>query len=151
VLDQVISESANVSRNRLFLAFSWQVRSLALRALGRWSEAEDAARRSLDIHLRERQLESASYDWFIIASIRSLAGNTQGALDALQSSITLDRRIENSWGIAASYRAMGDVYFRAGQNSEGLASFNRARAIFLAMGNIEEAADIDRRIRSLYE
>jgi len=102
VLDEATLESANIRNDNLYIAFSWQVRSLALRELRSFSEAENAARRSLDIHEREGYLENASYDWYLIASIRSLAGDTQGALQALNSSIELDRRVENSWGIAAS-------------------------------------------------
>jgi tetratricopeptide (TPR) repeat protein len=149
VLDEVTRESANIRNSRSFIAFSWQVRGLALRSLNRWREAEEAFRRSLEINERDRYLENASFDWFSIASIRSLSGNTQGALQALESSIEIDRRIENSWGLAASYRAMGDVYRRAGRQQEALAAYARARAIFAAMGNEQEIADIDNRMENL--
>ncbi|MCL2412429.1 MAG: tetratricopeptide repeat protein, partial [Treponema sp.] len=84
VLSEVIRESANLRSNRIFIAFAWQTRGLALRQLGSFREAEDAFMRSLDIHQRERNLENAAFDWFSIASIRSLAGNTGGAIEALQ-------------------------------------------------------------------
>jgi len=146
VLDEVTRESVNIKSNRLYIAFSWQVRGLALRELGRWTEAEDAVKRSLDIHVKDRKLENASYDWYTIASIRSLSGNTSGAIQALEESIALDRRIENSWGLAASWRAMGDVYRKAGRNKEALESYIRARAIYIAMGSENEVAEIDSRI-----
>lgn len=146
VLSEVIRESANLRSNRIFIAFAWQTRGLALRQLGSFREAEDAFMRSLDIHQRERNLENAAFDWFSIASIRSLAGNTGGAIEALQNSIAFDRRIENSWGLASSYRAMGDVLRRAGRENEAVTAYLRARAIFTAMGNQYEAAQIDRRI-----
>jgi len=146
IYDEVTHESANLRNSGAFIAFSWQVRGLALRSLSRWSEAEEAFKRSLDIHEKGRYLENASYDWFSIASIRSLSGNIQGALEALESSINIDRRIENSWGLAASYRAMGDVYQRAGRRQEAIAAYTRARAIYTAMGNDHEAAEIDKRI-----
>jgi tetratricopeptide (TPR) repeat protein len=148
ILNQVTIESARIRKNKLFQAFSWQVRGLAHRALGTFNRAESAFMRSLDIHQKERHLENASYDWFMIASIRSLAGNFQGALQALQSSIQIDQRIENSWGIAASYRAMGDVYRRAERHEEAADAYARARRIYVVMGNEYEAAEIDRRIRN---
>jgi len=148
VLDEVNRESVNIKKDRLFIAFSWQVRGLALRSLGRYTEAETAIRRSLEIHEKDRYLENASYDWYIIASIRSLAGNTAGALQALETSIAIDRRIENSWGLAASWRAMGDVYRKAGRNNEALEAFTRARAIYAAIGNEHEVAEIDNRINN---
>ena len=146
VLDEVNRESANIKNNRLYIAFSWQVRGLALRSLGSYREAEDAVKRSLDIHERDGYLENASYDWYTIASIRSMAGDTQGALTALDLSIAIDRRIENSWGLAASWRAAGDIYRNAGNSAQAAQAYNRARAIYLAMGDSGGAAEIDKRM-----
>jgi len=139
VLDEVNRESANIKSDRLYIAFSWQAKGLALRALGSYREAEDALKRSLEIHEKDRHLENASYDWYTIASIRSLANNIQGALQALEQAITLDRRVENSWGLAASWRAMGDVYRKAGRAQDAESAYSRAREIYLAMGNAYEA------------
>jgi len=146
VLDEVTREAANIKSNRLYIAFSWQVRGQAHRELGSYAEAEAAFRQSLDIHVKDRSLENASYDWYTIASVRSLAGNTAGALEALEASIALDRRIENSWGLAANWRAMGDVYRRAGKQDDAKEAYQRARAIYSALGYEREAAEIDRRM-----
>jgi len=150
ILDEVVRESANIRVNKLYIALSWQVRGMAQSSLGLFTEAEASIRQSLNIHTSERTLENASYDWYTIASIRSLAGNISGSLEALETSIGLDRRIENSWGLASSYRAMGDVYRRTGRQQDALEAYRRARAIFTAMmSNEGEVAEIDRRIRSL--
>jgi len=146
ILNEVILESANIKKDRQYIAFSWQVRGHALRMLGRWSEAESAVRLSLDIHEKDLLLENASYDWYTIASIRSLSGNTDGALQALNASIALDRRVENSWGLAASWRAMGDVLRKAGRNEEAAQAYQRSKDIYIAMGNENEANEIDRRM-----
>jgi len=148
VLKKLEDESSNIKSNRLYIAFSWQVRGLAHRALGEYSEAEDAFKRSLDIHIKDKNMEDASYDWYVIASIRSLwAGKTaQDVLNALEASLAIDRRIENSWGIAASYRAMGDVYQKAGKRSEALAAYSRAKEIYAMLGNTDELAEIEKRI-----
>ncbi|MCL2759454.1 MAG: tetratricopeptide repeat protein [Treponema sp.] len=148
VLDEVIRESANIKTNRLYIAFSWQVRGLALHSMGSYREAEDAMKRSLEIHEKEKALENASFDWYTIASIRSLAGNTAGALQALETAIVIDRRIENSWGLAASWRAMGDVYRKAGRNDDALDAYKRAGAIYAALDNAHEVAEINKRINN---
>jgi len=148
VLSEVTRESANIKKNKLYIAFSWQVIGLAHRALGAYKDAEAAFKKSLDIHAKDDYLDNAAYDWYIIASIRSLSGNTQGAVDALESSIVYDRRIENSWGIAASYRAMGDVYRKMGKQDEAREAYNRARTIYTAIGNEDEAAEMSKRIGS---
>ncbi|MDR0503074.1 MAG: tetratricopeptide repeat protein [Treponema sp.] len=146
VLDEVNREAGNIKTSTLYIAFSWQVRGLALRELRSYKDAEEAVKRSLAIHEKERYLENASYDWYLIASVRSLSGNTKDALAALENAVAIDRRIENSWGLAASWRAMGDVHRKAGNAKEAAEAYSRARAIFAAMGNEQEAAELDKRI-----
>jgi len=146
VLDEVNKESVNLKTDQLYIAFSWQVKGLALRALGSFKDAEEAIKRSLAIHEKAKTLENASYDWYTIASIRSLGGNTAGALEALENSIVLDRRIENSWGLAASYRAMGDVYRKAGRENEAHDAYMRAKGIYSALKNDEMIKEIEFKI-----
>jgi tetratricopeptide (TPR) repeat protein len=148
VLNDVNREQPNIKSNRLYIAFSWQVKGFAQRALNSYRDAEDSIRRSLEIHEKDGYLENASYDWYTIASIRSLSGNTTGALQALETSIAIDRRIENSWGLAASWRAMGDVYRKAGREQDAQEAYQRSRSIFEALKSDYEAAEIEKRIRN---
>jgi len=148
VLNEVNREAANIKNDKLYLAFSWQVKGLAYRALGSFREAEDALKQSLAIHEKEKYLDNASYDWYTIASVRSMAGNTQGALDALTEAIKFDRRIENSWALAANWRAMGDVHRKAGNNQAANEAYLRAKEIYTAMGNYKDAAEIDKRMEN---
>ncbi|MCL2276718.1 MAG: hypothetical protein FWC21_02350 [Treponema sp.] len=147
VYDEITRESANI-KNRLYTAFSWQVRGLALRELGRWREAEDAVRQSLSIHEKDRHLENASYDWYIIASIRSLSGSLAGSLQALETSIEIDRRIENSWGLATGWRAKGDVLRKDGREAEAIEAYGRAKTIFEQMENFQEALETEKKINN---
>ena len=148
VLDEVTFESANIKKNRLYIAFSWQVTGLALRELGLWSEAEEAMRKSLAIHEKDNRLENASYDWYTIASVRSLSGDISGAVRALETSINIDRRIENSWGLASSWRALGDVFRKAGRERDALDAYRRSRSIYIDMGNDFEVEQLDRKINN---
>jgi tetratricopeptide (TPR) repeat protein len=147
VIDEVNREIVNI-KNNLYIAYSWQTKGLAQRAVGLYREAEESIKKSLDIHEKGKALENASYDWYTIASIRSLAGNTQGALQALESAVTLDRRIENSFGLAADWKAMGDIYRKMGRNEDALEAYKRSRAIFKALGNEKEVTDVDNRMRN---
>ncbi len=146
MLDDITREAASIKNDQLLIAFSWQARGLALSGLRKFIEAESAFKRALDIHLKERYLENASFDWYSIASARSLSGDTQGALQALNEAIALDRRTENSWGLAANWRAIGDVQRKAGNNKEAAEAYKRAKAIFTALKNEREAAEIDKLI-----
>jgi tetratricopeptide (TPR) repeat protein len=148
VLDEVNREIGNIKTNNIYIAYSWQTKGLAQRALNLYREAEDSLKRSLDIHEKEKTLENASYDWYIIASIRSMAGDTQGALQALETAISIDRRIENTFGLAANWKACGDVYRKMGRDEDAVKAYERSRAIYEAMGNKEEAAAVDNRIKN---
>ena len=107
---------------------------LAEKQMGRWAEAESAVRRALVFHERELILEEAAYDWFVIGSIRSMAGNYDSALEALRSAIRFDRRAENGFGLASSWQATGDVLKKAGRDEESLTAWLRAAEIYRAIG-----------------
>jgi len=145
VIDQVNKELDAIKNDQLYIAFSWLVIGLAQRELGSYKEAEASVRRSLDVHEKGLYFEQAAYDWFVIASIRSLAGNYDSSLEALQSAIAFDRRVENSWGLASDWRAMGDVYKKANKDAESGEAYLRAASIFRAMGNDAEAQAMEAR------
>jgi tetratricopeptide (TPR) repeat protein len=147
VLNIVDSEQSNIKSNQLYIGISWQVRGLALRSLGSYKEAEDSLVRSSEIHEKNLFFENASYDWYSIASVRSLSGDFNGAVQALEKSIEFDRRIENSWGLAASWRAMGDVYRKAGKEQDALEAYNRSISIYRAMGNEYEISQTELKIK----
>ena len=146
VLDQVNREVNAIKSDELYAAFSWLVIGLSQRELGLYREAEVSVRRSLNIHEKGLNLEQAAYDWFLIASIRSLSGSYDSAIQALQSAITLDRRVEDSWGLASDWRGLGDVYKKAGRNAESREAYLRAASIYRAMGNDAEARAMEARI-----
>ena len=116
---------------------------LAERQLGRWVEAEREFRRALDIHIRNNNLEDIAYSWFLIASVRSLAGNHNASLEALRTAISFDRRVENGFGLASSWQAKSDVYRNSGRVEESLAARRRAAEIFRAIGFIERAENLE--------
>ena len=116
---------------------------MAEKLSGRWTEAENAVKKALDIHDKGRFLEDAAYDWFLIASIRSVAGNYDSSIEALRQAIRFDRRAENGFGLASSWQAMGDVYKKAGRTEDSRAAYRRAAEIFLAIGLNERADQLE--------
>jgi len=147
VLDIVSAEQSNIKTNQLYIAVSWQVRGLAMRSLSKFKDAEDAFTQSAAIHEKNLFFENASYDWYSIASSRSLSGDYNGAIQALEKSIEIDRRIENSWGLAASWRAMGDVYRKMGNEQKAIEAYNRSISIYKAMGNKYEVTQTELKIK----
>ena len=116
---------------------------LAEKHLGRYAEGESAIAEALAIHEKNLALEDAAYDWFLIASIRSVAGNHESAIEALKMSISFDRRAENGFGLASSWQAMGDVYLKAGRAEESRAAYSRAAEIFRAIGLSGQAEKLE--------
>jgi tetratricopeptide (TPR) repeat protein len=107
---------------------------LAEKQMGRWVDAENTVRKALSYHENGLFLEDAAYDWFLIASIRSLAGNYDSSLTALRTAISYDRRAENGFGLASSWQAMGEVLLKAGRGGEAAAAWQRAAEIYRAIG-----------------
>ena len=121
---------------------------LAERQLGRWNEAENEINQALGFYQRNDNLEDVAYCWFIIASIRSMAGNNdasryEASIEALKTAISYDRRVENGYGLAASWRAMGDVYEKAGRQQDSQAAWRRAAEIYRAIGLTEQAEKLE--------
>ncbi|MDR1587640.1 MAG: hypothetical protein LBS57_09305 [Treponema sp.] len=146
VLEEVTREMVNI-KDRLYLAFSWTVLGLSEKEMGRYAQAEAAVKRSLDIHEKGHYLEQAAYDWFLIASFRSLSGDYEGARQALESAIVFDRRVENSYGLASDWRALGDVYGKAGKSEESRFAYLRSAEIFRSVGNDEAAVETLGRVK----
>ena len=144
---QVLGEIAVVRSDPVSAASGYITLSIAEKQLRRWAEAENSARRALRIYERNRLLEDAAYAWFIIASIRSVSGNHDAALEALRTAIAFDRRAENAFGLASSWHAMGDVYRNAGRGEESRAAHRRAADIYRAIGLNSHAEELERLLR----
>jgi tetratricopeptide (TPR) repeat protein len=132
-----------VRSDQLSTAAGYVTLGMAEKQLRRWAEAENAVRQALAIHEKSLSLEDAAYDWFIIASIRSVAGNHNAALEALRMAISFDRRAENGFGLASSWQAMGDVFQKAGRPGDSESAYRRAAEIFRALGFIDRAEKLE--------
>lgn len=138
-----------LKNNQLHLAFVWKVIGLADKELGNWKESEAALREAANIHEKNRYLEDAAYDWYLIASVRSRAGLFTGALQALHRALLFDRRAENTNGLGMNWMAVGQVYERMGETKKARAAYTRASEIFdsgFLKANAEEARQLKNRL-----
>ena len=141
--DQINKELAIVKDDALASAAGNFTLGMAEKLAGRWTEAESAITKALTFHEAGRYLEDAAYDWFFIASIRSVAGNYNSAIEALNRAIHFDRRAENGFGLASSWQAMGDVYKKAGQAEKSLEAYRRSAEIFRAIDFADKAKKLE--------
>jgi tetratricopeptide (TPR) repeat protein len=145
ICSQVRDEIALLKKDRLSAATGYTVLGLAEKERGNWDYAEEALQKALAIHDKDRYLEDAAYDCYLIASVRSVSGNYTGALEALDDAIAYDRRAENTYGLAADWRARGDVLKKAGRPDEAASAYRRAAEIFRSLELEKEAADCEAR------
>jgi tetratricopeptide (TPR) repeat protein len=143
VRDQVKQEISLLKTEQADLALGWTVIGLAEKELGNWAEAEKGVKSALEIHVKGGYLEPAAYDWYLIASIRSVSGLYQGALDALEEALSYDRRAENAYGLGMDWKAMGDVYKKAGKDAAADIAYRRAVEIFRSNTMAKEAAEAE--------
>ena len=147
IRDQAAVLVSSVKSEPLVQAAGYSVIGLAEKELGRYADAEKSVRQALDIHAKSLYLEDAAYDWYIIASIFSVAGRYDDALKALDTAIEYDRRAENSFGLASSWMARGDVCQKAGSSAESASAYKRAAGILRAMGLEDAAANAEAKIK----
>jgi tetratricopeptide (TPR) repeat protein len=146
IRDQIQYEISLINKDNQTLAMGWMVLGMAEKELERYPEAENAVRRALEIHEKGRFLEEAAYDWYLIASIRSVSEQYAAALEALATAINFDRRAENGFGLASSWQAMGEVYLKNEQPGEAEAAFRRALEIFKALRLDDAARKVEARL-----
>jgi tetratricopeptide (TPR) repeat protein len=146
VLAAVQAELGNVKSDKLFTALAWTVTGLAEKELGRFENAEKSIRNALSVHEDGRYLEQAGYDWYLIASVRSVAGNYRGALDALDAALGFDRRAENTFALGMDWTARGDVLRKMDSEEAAVAAWRRAAEIFRSLLLEEQALAVESRI-----
>jgi tetratricopeptide (TPR) repeat protein len=135
VIALVEQEQPAITKDRLSMALSWTVIGLAHKDLSHWNEADVALKKALEIHEKDRYLEQAAYDWYLIASVWSVAGDYDSALEALQHALEFDRRAENTYGLSMDWYAFGEVYKKAGRDKEAQAAYTRSEIITQALNN----------------
>jgi tetratricopeptide (TPR) repeat protein len=145
VRDRVQAALGRIKTNPLDQALAWTVTGLAEKELRRFAEAEAALKKALALH--SGYPEQAAYDWYLIASARSVAGNYDAALEALEEALACDRRAENSYGLGKDWLARGDVLSRAGRPAEAEAAWRHAAEIFASAGLTAEAETAAQRVK----
>jgi len=148
----LVEKEINVLKpDKLLYAMAWTVKGMAEKEQGRFAEAEKSIMNALAIHEKGRYLEQAGYDWYLIASIRSVAGNYRPAIEALNKALHFDRRAENTFGLAMDWAAIGDVFSKAGNDGAANMSWRRSAEIFRAMHKEADAVRVESKIKPLPE
>lgn len=140
----VRDELKTLQSDKLHTALAWTVIGLAEKELGLFDEAEKSLKNALSIHEGGRYLEQAAYDWYLIASVRSVAENYESALAALDLALAFDRRAENTFALGMDWAAKGEVYRKMGEEEKAGAALRRSGEIFISLRLDEQAGAVEK-------
>jgi tetratricopeptide (TPR) repeat protein len=146
VLAKTEADYKIVKSDKLFAALAWTVIGLAQKDLEQFETAEKSILNALDIHEDDNYLEHAGYDWYLIGSVRSVAGNFAGAQTALDNALGFDRRAENTFALGMDWAAKGDVFKKTGDDESAVYAWSRAAEIFRTLALEDQAREVESRI-----
>ncbi len=116
-----------------------------------YSEADKAYSAAAKAFTDNRYLSEIGICWYKAAQVRSLGGNKDGALAAMEQAIFYDRAAENSMALGADYYAVGKILLKgsanAAQSQKAKEAFNHSADIYTSIKQDElakksrEAAD----------
>ncbi len=90
-----------------------------------------------------RYLSEIGICWYKAAQVRSLSGNKDGALQAMEQAIFYDRAAENSLALGSDYYAVGLILIKgsptSGEKNRAIEAFKHSAEIYAAV-NAEEYA-----------
>ncbi|HVO38015.1 MAG TPA: tetratricopeptide repeat protein [Spirochaetia bacterium] len=107
---------------------------VAYKAAGDYSKALESLNRSLQLNLAARLSWQAAADYYMIASVHSKQEDYPAAARNAQAALDLDKKIENSPGIAQDLRALGLIARKRGDGSVAYDYFQRSYLVFSALG-----------------
>jgi tetratricopeptide (TPR) repeat protein len=106
--------------------------------LGNPTEALSFYGKSLQINLSNKLNAEAASDYYMIASVHSKQGRFEEALKNAELALGLDKRVENSPGIAEDLYALGLISARKNDLSAAFDFFQRSYLVSLAIGMTPE-------------
>ena len=111
---------------------------------GKYSDADKAYSSAAKAFTDNRYLSEIGICWYKAAQSRSLAGNKEGALAAMEQAIYYDRAAENSMALGTDYYAVGLILLKGNPGNtdkqKAKDSFNHSADIFTSIKETELAA-----------
>jgi tetratricopeptide (TPR) repeat protein len=111
---------------------------VAYKAGGEYAKALEALNRSLQLNLGAKLSWQAAADYYMIASVYSKQEDYPAAARNAQAALDLDKKIENSPGIAQDLRALGLIARKRGDGATAYDYFQRSYLVFSTLGMKEE-------------
>jgi len=124
-----------------------QVKGDVYKLAKNYEEADKAYTGAAKSFIDNRYLSEIGICWYKAAQARSMAGNKEGALEAMENAIYYDRAAENSLGLGADYYAVGLILIKGSPSQEeknqAKEAFNHSADIYTSI-KASELADRSR-------
>jgi tetratricopeptide (TPR) repeat protein len=111
----------------------------AYKNTGDLDRAKELFEKSLAVNLAGNLVEEAASDHYMIASVHSKQGDYAAADASLQLALQMDKKIENSLGIAKDLNALGLVAAKRMDDKAALDYFKRAYLVYASLGLTADA------------
>jgi Tfp pilus assembly protein PilF len=105
----------------------------AEKSLGNPSQALEYYAKSLQINLSNKLNAEAAADYYMIASVHSKQGRYDEALKNAELALSLDKRVENSPGIAEDLFALGLISLHKKDTAAAFDYFQRSYGVFVTI------------------
>lgn len=140
-------EMGNLKKtDELYIAYAYLLLGFAQKGQFDWNKALQNFESAAKIHEKLFYLESAAYDWYAVASVYSVSGDTENAVSSIQKALSFDRRAENSYGLGMDYLALGDIYTRASRLDEAKIAYQRSVDILNAASLDDYAKEVQEKL-----
>lgn len=132
-----------LAKEPYYLAFLYRTRGDVYEMQQNYAQADASYRAAAELHVKNRYLYEIGIDWYSAARVRSLAGNKEAALEAMENALRYDRDAENTPAIAADYFAIARILVKGTpseqEKSRAVRSALWAAEIYEAGGFVEDA------------
>ncbi|MBN1698134.1 MAG: tetratricopeptide repeat protein [Spirochaetales bacterium] len=108
-------------------------------------------KKALTINTEKKLYEEAASNQYMIASLHLEKGDIKKALDSAEKALSLDKKVENSLGIAKDYYALGIINLRAENEEEAYRFFKQSLFIYQSLKVIYPNFTIERELQTLLE
>jgi len=112
------------------------------RKKGESEKALSTINKAMEINKDNKNHSNLAANYYFAASIYSQENNYSKAVEMLNIALKEDRRIENSFGIAKDYKALGIVSLKNSKKEEAFSFFIKSLDIFKVIKNIEEQKSV---------
>ena len=122
---------------------------VAAKRMGKFGEAQKYLLASLEYNTKKEKFKEMAADYYVLASIRSRQSEYQDALGYINKALDLDKRTENSVGIAKDLFAKGTIQYKSGSLKEAYYTFKRDALILESLSMAEELIECLRNLEDI--